>query len=75
MIGSNSVTCKTAGAKMTVSGYNGDIECPDPNLFCNTIGKPYCKRNCMGNGACNKATGVCTCDEGWRGTDCSIPTS
>ncbi|KAI5300217.1 Transcription factor iws1 [Ascosphaera pollenicola] len=35
---------------------------------------PSCSRDedCSLNGICNNATSRCTCDPGWRGTDCGI---
>lgn len=34
-----------------------------------TITVETCPNNCSGNGTCN--SGVCTCDAGWTGVDCS----
>jgi hypothetical protein len=31
------VTCTTNGTRMTVSGYRGDFECPDPNVICGLL--------------------------------------
>ena len=31
-----------------------------------------CPGGCSGNGACNDAVGVCTCDDGWRGDACDV---
>jgi leishmanolysin len=67
----NSATCTTKSS-ITVNGYYGKLDCPEPNFFCKTWGVKYCKRGCMGNGVCNSQTGVCTCNEGWRGADCGI---
>jgi hypothetical protein len=71
-LGSLSATCKSGGA-VSVKGYHGVIDCPNPNTFCNEIGKKYCKRGCMGKGVCNQSTGVCACEKGWGSTDCSMP--
>lgn len=32
-----------------------------------------CPNNCNNNGECDGETGVCTCNDFWRGTDCSEP--
>jgi len=68
-VGSKSVVCSRKG-NVSVSGYAGVINCPDPVEYCSTIGKKTCPRNCMGRGTCNN--GVCVCDKG-RGKDCSAP--
>jgi len=68
-LGSTSVTCTQAG-QMTVDGYYGSIDCPDPMTFCSTIGVQYCPRNCMGRGTCVNNT--CKCDAGYSGTDCAL---
>jgi hypothetical protein len=67
-VGTTTVQCKQAGA-VSVSGYYGSLQCPDPNQYCNGDGKPYCRRGCMGKGACN--AGKCTCTPGWGMYDCS----
>jgi len=71
-IGSKVGVC-TAKGKIAVSGYSGTLNCPDPNLYCTTIGKPACRRGCMGKGTCNG--GVCACYAGWGGNDCSKKTA
>jgi leishmanolysin len=68
-LGSTSVTCTQAG-QMTVDGYYGSIDCPDPMTFCSTVGVQYCPRNCMGRGTCVNNT--CQCDAGYSGTDCAL---
>jgi hypothetical protein len=68
-LGSTSVTCTQAG-QMTVDGYYGSIDCPDPMTFCSTVGVQYCPRNCMGRGTC--VNNVCQCNEGYSGTDCAL---
>ena len=68
-VGSKAYTCKKAGA-MTISGYKGNIQCPDPLTFCKTVGASYCPRNCMGNGYCSN--GHCVCYKGWKGVDCGL---
>jgi hypothetical protein len=31
-----------------------------------------CPNSCSNNGVCNRLTGVCTCNEGFYGDDCSL---
>jgi len=69
LLGRTSVTCERAG-KVSVDGYYGSINCPDPEEFCNTVGKRYCPRNCMGRGRCVNNT--CQCNSGFKGTDCAL---
>jgi len=71
-VGSATGVC-TAKGKISVKGYSGSLNCPDPNEYCTTIGKPACRRGCMGKGTC--AGGVCTCYAGWGGNDCSKKTA
>ena len=71
-VGSNTYTCKEQG-DLLVDGYHGHIDCPDPKNFCNTIGKAYCPRNCMGRGAC--VNNVCQCQNGFTGADCGFNVS
>jgi len=68
-VGSRTITCSKEG-KVSVSGYSGTINCPDPLTFCSTIGKPYCPRNCMGRGTC--VSGKCQCKKGFSGIDCAL---
>ena len=63
------VTCK-AEEKVSVAGYNGVLNCPDPLTFCNTAGKKYCPRNCMGRGTC--VNNQCVCNTGFTGIDCAL---
>ena len=69
MWGTTAITCKAAGP-ITISGYKGILNCPDPVDFCETVGKPTCPRNCMGRGTCSN--GQCICDSGYIGTDCGF---
>jgi len=69
MIGTTKVTC-TKESQIKVSGYNGLLSCPDPLTYCNTVGKKYCPRNCMGRGTC--VSGVCKCKTGYTGIDCAL---
>jgi len=68
-IGSKTVTCTQKGTK-TVDGYYGSINCPDPLEFCQTVGKIYCPRNCLGRGTCSN--GKCLCNNGYSGVDCAL---
>jgi len=68
-LGSKYVTCKSEG-QLTISGYNGVLNCPDPLSFCNTAGKKYCPRNCMGRGTC--VNNQCVCNTGFTGIDCAL---
>jgi len=68
-VGSKTVTCKNEGS-VSVSGYYGNIKCPDPLTFCNTVGKQYCPRNCLNRGSC--VNGKCQCNSGYRGVDCAM---
>lgn len=68
-VGKSTVTCKNEG-KLTVTGYAGTIDCPDPLTFCNTVGKKYCPRNCMGRGNC--VDNKCVCNKGFKGIDCGL---
>jgi len=68
-VGSTKVICKREGA-MAVTGYKGTISCPDPLTFCNSAGKQFCPRNCMGRGSCVK--NKCVCYKGFKGTDCGL---
>jgi hypothetical protein len=67
-VGNTIATC-TAKGKIAVKGYTGGLNCPDPNVYCSTVGKPGCRRGCTGKGTCSG--GVCSCYAGWGGTDCS----
>jgi len=73
IFGSTKATCTKAGS-ISVSGYYGNIVCPDPELYCTTIGIQYCKRGCLGRGTCG-SNGKCTCNSGWTGNDCSTATT
>jgi len=68
-VGTKKVTCSKEGP-LTVSGYSGTITCPDPLTYCNTVGKPYCPRNCLGRGKC--VSNKCVCNKGFSGLDCGL---
>jgi len=67
--GTSVVTCAQKGL-LTVQGYNGFLNCPDPLTFCSTIGKPTCLKNCFGRGTC--VNGRCECNKGFEGVDCGF---
>jgi len=67
--GSTGVTCTEKGPK-SVDGYSGQINCPDPVAYCQTVGRKTCPRNCMGRGSC--VSGKCVCKSGFKGTDCGF---
>jgi len=69
LLGTKTVTCAKEGT-LSVSGYYGTINCPDPVQFCNTIGKKYCPRGCMGRGKC--VSNKCQCNTGFTGVDCAL---
>lgn len=68
-VGNHQVTCTKKGTQ-TIDGYYGSVDCPDPLDFCNTVGKKYCPRNCMGRGTC--VNGKCQCKSGFSGIDCAL---
>jgi hypothetical protein len=67
-LGTTSIACTMAGP-VSVPGYKGTMNCPDPLEYCTTVGKKSCPRNCMGRGTC--INGVCKCNTGFKGTDCA----
>jgi len=67
--GTTTLTCDKKGP-LTVSGYKGAIDCPDPLEFCSTIGKKYCPRGCSGRGKCKD--NKCVCNPGFKGIDCAF---
>jgi leishmanolysin len=72
-VGSTQITCTKKGS-VTVPGYNGVINCPDPVEFCATTGAPKtnCPRGCMGRGQCVNGQCVCNGDQQFLGTDCGL---
>jgi len=68
-VGSDTITCQSEGP-MLMNGYYGAINCPDPVNFCNTVGMPYCPRNCLNRGSC--VNNKCHCDSGFAGIDCAL---
>lgn len=41
--------------------------------YCQLPGCPGYGSDCSEKGTCNKATGVCVCNEGWKGQGCELP--
>jgi len=68
-VGNQKIACNKEGTA-SVDGYLGALNCPDPLTFCNTVGKKYCPRNCMGRGTC--VNGTCQCKSGFSGIDCAL---
>jgi len=68
-VGTTVATCKKEGP-ISVSGLNGQLNCPDPVAFCTTIGKKVCPRQCMGRGQC--VNNQCVCNQGFTGIDCAM---
>lgn len=68
-IGSNTHTCTKEGP-MTIDGYYGSVNCPDPLTFCSTVGLKYCPLNCGGRGTC--VNNKCQCNSGFTGIDCTM---
>jgi len=67
-LGGNAVMCTSKGP-ISITGYNGEIDCPDPLTFCSTVGQKTCPRGCMGRGSC--VDGKCQCRSGYHGKDCA----
>jgi len=68
-VGNRNVVCENEG-EQSVDGYYGNVHCPDPLTFCNTVGLRYCPRNCMNRGRC--VNNQCVCDSGYYGIDCGL---
>jgi len=68
-LGSKTINCTKKG-QVSVSGYKGYINCPNPVDYCKTVGKKVCARGCMGRGTCK--SGVCVCNKGFKGKDCAL---
>jgi hypothetical protein len=69
ILGSTKAVCTQEG-NLSVDGYYGYVDCPDPLTFCNTVGKKYCPRGCMGRGSCEN--NKCECFPGFTGVDCGL---
>jgi len=68
-VGGNIVKC-VKEQEVTVPGFNGVLNCPDPIAFCRSVGQKICPRGCHGRGQC--VEGVCVCQDGFKGTDCAL---
>jgi hypothetical protein len=68
-LGSKTVACTREG-QVSVTGYKGFINCPDPIEYCTTTGRKMCARGCMGRGTC--IDGACKCNTGFKGKDCAL---
>jgi len=53
-------------------GFQGVLNCPDPNTFCTTSALAYCPRGCTGRGTCEN--NQCVCRDGYYGIDCGYQT-
>jgi len=69
ILGNTKAVCREQGS-VTVDGYYGSIDCPDPLTFCSTVGRKFCPRNCMGRGSC--VNNKCQCKSGFTGVDCGM---
>ena len=67
-VNGQSLTCSTAGAKVTAGTLT--IACPDPADFCAKFNLK-CVNDCNGNGKC--LNGGCFCNFFFTGSDCSVP--
>lgn len=65
-IGGKDVDCPLAGGTITVNGYRGSLVCPDTGAkLCQLM-----QNQCSGAGVL-LSTGVCQCNPGYGGDDCS----
>lgn len=65
-ISDSTISCPY-GSKITVTGFDGYLHCPPSSEFCLNI---PCKNMCTGKGKCFE--GLCKCQSGWAGDDCSV---
>jgi len=66
-LGSTSIACPAAGGQLTnIPNFTGYLNCPPFSELCGT--RP-CINGCWGAGKC--INGVCQCDDGYSGVDCS----
>jgi leishmanolysin len=63
-----STTCTSTGQVRTVTGYTGNLTCPDIAQFCQWYYRA-CPNSCSSNGYC--VNGVCQCHASYTGADCS----
>lgn len=67
-LGTTKIACPVEGGQLTsISGFTGYLNCPKFSELCGT--RP-CINGCWGAGRC--VNGVCQCDSGYSGVDCSI---
>ena len=66
-IADNIISCPFAGATVSVPGYSGVIYCPNSDVLCRDA---PCPNACFGSGKC--LNGICFCNSGYSGVDCSI---
>ena len=66
-VGSQVVSCPY-GQKVSVSGFVGQLVCPENKSFCENV---PCPNLCNGRGKC--VNGKCVCKEGWSGNECAEP--
>jgi len=69
-----SATILIAGAMSTTSDCSGDVikwTAQYPNTVDQTWSHYSCPNNCNGTGTCDLSTGVCNCNAGYTGSDCS----
>ncbi|CAG9322125.1 unnamed protein product [Blepharisma stoltei] len=66
-VGTQTIKCPFTGGNVTISGYNGVLICPASSILCDAV---PCLNACYGQGICK--SGICTCNAGYGGNDCSI---
>jgi len=67
-IGNQNISCNSQGP-VSVTGFSGQLMCPDPSDYCNRANPARCVRGCSGKGTC--VNNECQCTNGWTGVDCS----
>jgi len=67
-VGDQTVICHEK-KHMSVPGFDGYLECPDPQSFCMRDNMKFCPKGCMGRGSCVR--NKCECRDGYYGLDCS----
>jgi len=68
IVGKSVAKCTQKG-KVTVPGFSGSMDCPDPLAFCSVVDEKSCPRGCTGRGKC--VDGKCQCNQGFKGFDCA----
>ena len=64
-IDGNSVICPFTGGDVSISGYDGVVNCPSSDILCADM---PCMNHCSGLGVCKN--GKCICDNGSSYPDC-----